>query len=356
MLAYRTTRSKSARRRAPAVAPAFEYQTLAHAFGEPVTYWRPSIRSDGRVLAVGTDRGLVLWDLARGAELAFLPIGYTTYALFEASGDLLTLTGGGLGVQRWPAQFDPKEGKFRVGTPRRLPLPVGGFGGLSEDRSGRIVAGAEFTVTHVLVPDRAFQVGPLENCRYVAVSPDGQWLATGSHDQNGAQVWRIADGARVADLKVEGIVALAFSPDGKWLMTRPSPCRLWSVGTWSEARRISGEAFEFSPDSRLLLVQDANKVLRLVETETGRTVARLETPDSCAVAQEGAAFSPDGSRLVVVTNDGPAVHVWDLRAIRNRLAGMGLDWDAPPYPEVEPATSDPLPALIPRPSGEPTRQ
>jgi DNA-directed RNA polymerase specialized sigma24 family protein len=103
-------------------------------------------------------------------------------------------------------------------------------------------------------------------------------------------------------------------------------------------------------------LQNANKVLRLVETETGRTVARLEIPDSCAVAQEGAAFSPDGSRLVVVTNDGPAVHVWDLRAIRNRLAGMGLDWDAPPYPEVEPATPDPLPALIPRPSGGPTRQ
>ena len=36
---------------------------------------RPSIRHDGRVLAVGTDQGVVLWDLARGTELAFLPIG-----------------------------------------------------------------------------------------------------------------------------------------------------------------------------------------------------------------------------------------------------------------------------------------
>src|SRR5262249_13997918 len=59
------------------------------------------------------------------------------------------------------------------------------------------------------------------------------------------------------------------------------------------------------------------------------------SPDLCAV--DGAAFSPDGSRLVVTTNDGPAVHVWDLRAIRRRLAPMGLDWDAPPYPESDPA-------------------
>jgi tetratricopeptide (TPR) repeat protein len=31
------------------------------------------------------------------------------------------------------------------------------------------------------------------------------------------------------------------------------------------------------------------------------------------------------------------VHVWDLRAIRKRLAAMGLDWDAPAYPDHDPA-------------------
>ena len=51
-----------------------------------------------------------------------------------------------------------------------------------------------------------------------------------------------------------------------------------------------------------------------------------------------ATFSPDGSRLVVTTNDGPAVHVWDLRAIRRHLAEMGLDWDAPAYSDDDPAS------------------
>ena len=50
-----------------------------------------------------------------------------------------------------------------------------------------------------------------------------------------------------------------------------------------------------------------------------------------------ATFSPDGSRLVVTTNDGPAVHVWDLRAIRRHLASMSLDWDAPAYSDDDPA-------------------
>jgi hypothetical protein len=138
-----------------------------------------------------------------------------------------------------------------------------------------------------------------------------------------------------------------FSPDGKWLMTKCAPCRLWAVGTWHEPRQIGGDGHCFSADGHFLVVQDASKVLRLVEPETGRTIARLESPDLCAVTHDNAAVSPDGSRLVVTTQDGPAVHVWDLRAIRRRLARMGLDWDAPAFSQDDPASSalPPLPPL-----------
>ena len=228
------------------VDPALEYRTFAHASASRFDYGRASIRHDGRVLAVGTDQGVVLWDLARGVELPFLPIGQTWYALFEASGDLLTLNSGPLGVQRWPVQLDPNRREFRIGPPRQLPLPEGL--GIAEDRAGRIVAMAHGADALVCTPERTIRVGPLDDCRYVAVSPDGQWLATGSHFFiNGAQVWHLPDGARVADLKVEGIVVVAFSPDGKWLMTTPSPCRLWAVGTWNEARRIGGEGAASPP-------------------------------------------------------------------------------------------------------------
>jgi tetratricopeptide (TPR) repeat protein len=128
-------------------------------------------------------------------------------------------------------------------------------------------------------------------------------------------------------------------------MTRHPRCALWAVGTWQLVRTIGGSGMSFSPDGRQLIVQDSSKILRLVETETGRTLARLESPDLCMV--EGAAFSPDGSRLVVTTNDGPAVHVWDLRVIRRHLAAMGLDWDAAAYSDDDPAEPSvpPLPPL-----------
>ena len=78
------------------VDPALEYRTSVHVSGQPTSQGRPSIRSDGRVLALGTDRGVAIWDLARGVELAFLPIGLAWHTAFEPTGDLLT--SGDLGV------------------------------------------------------------------------------------------------------------------------------------------------------------------------------------------------------------------------------------------------------------------
>ncbi len=138
---------------------------------------------------------------------------------------------------------------------------------------------------------------------------------------------------------------MAFSPDGKVADGGKST----AAGSGKSAPGArSGRSTDvggcFSPDGRLVVVVEPSRVIRLVEIETGRTLARLESPDLCGIWPT---FSPDGSRLVVTTNDGPAVHVWDLRAIRRHLAGMGLDWDAPAYSEDDPASlsAPPLPLL-----------
>ena len=314
------------------VDPALEYRSFAHVSRESINYEIPSVRHDGRLLAVGTYRGAALWDLARGTELAFLSIGNSWHLMFDPSGDLIT--SGSIGVQRWPIRLDVGHGDFGIGPPNELRLTAG-FCGIAEDRSGRILAKADHGYAYIATPERTIRVGPLNDCRSVAVSPDGQWLATGTHvESHGAQVWRITDLTKVAELPIDFGTGVEFSPDGKWLMTGSPPCRLWEVGTWREVRRIGDNGGGFSPDGRLLVVQDAGRVIRLVETESGRTLARLESPDLHA---GWPIFSPDGSRLVVTTNEGPAVHVWDLRAIRNHLAGMGLDWDSPAYSAADPA-------------------
>ena len=326
------------------VDPAIEYRTFSHASKLPHDYIGTSMRHDGRVLAVGTSWGVVLWDLALGAELGFLPIGNAWNLTFEPSGDLLT--SGASGVNRWPVRIDSERGRLTVGPPRKLSLPPSS-GGIAENRSGAIVALADQAngLVHIVTPERSFVLTPLNDTRGVAVSPDGRWVATGSHER-GAQVWLTSDKSLVKDLPIEVGTGVVFGHEGKWLMTHAAPCRLWPVGTWREPRQIGGDGLCFSRDDRLLAVQDASKVIRLVDTETGRTIVRLEDPGLYAVY--GATFSPDGSRLVVTTNEGSAaVHVWDLRAIRHSLAGIGLDWDAPAYPQVDAgrATARPLPPL-----------
>ncbi len=309
------------------VNPALEYRTLAHAAADPIYYSRPSVRHDGRLLAVGTNLGAVIWDLAHGTELAFLPIGNAAHLMFDPSGDLIT--SGPTGVLRWPIKLDAGQGRCDIDPPQTLPLGAGTCG-IALDKTGAIVARADSGSAYVATPEGTRRIGSLDDCRAVAVSPDGKWLATGNHvRRHDAQVWRIADRAPVAELAGTSGTGVEFSADGKWLMTTSVPCRLWEVGTWGEAKRIGDTGGCFSPDGRLIVVHDASKVIRLVETATGRTLARLESPD---LSVGWPVFSPDGSRLVVTTMAGPAVHVWDLRRIRRQLLVMGLDWDAPPIP------------------------
>jgi serine/threonine protein kinase/WD40 repeat protein/Flp pilus assembly protein TadD len=324
--------------------PALEFRTLAHASSPPLTFRHASVRCDGRVLGVGCDRGIVLWDLGRGTELAFLPIGSAAQSTFEPSGDLLST--GALGVWRWPIRVERQRGELHIGPPRRLPLPPS-EGSIDEDRASQVVALADYQLTHVMTPQRIFDIGPLLDFRAVAVSPDGEYLAMGGHSGGAIQIWRVRDATRVKDLAVESLGGVVFSPDGKWLMTRASPCKIWAVGTWREVQQIGGSGLCFSPDGRLIAVQDAYKIILLINPDTGHTLARLESPDLCSV--QSATFSPDGSRLVITNRDDPGIHVWDLRGIRRQLLAMGLDWDAPPILDLEvsaPSTEVPRPLRV----------
>ena len=281
---------------------------------------------------------------------SFLPIGGVACSFVRGVGDLLTLTHGRSASSVGGFILDPIQG-IPHRPPRRLPFPVKSAG-LAVDGPRRIVAAAAYGATHVLTPVKAFKVGPLDNCRYVAVSPDGKWLATGSHDSNGAQVWQISDGALVANLKVEGLVGVAFSSDGKWLMTRArARASSGASGTWEEALTNQRRGLTASPPmDGFCWYKRRTRRFSWSKPKQAATSRDLKVL-TCACAAGGRAFRPRRVIIVVVTNDGPAVHVWDLRAIRKHLVKMGLDWEAPPYPEVDPSWNEPLPRLDVLPAG-----
>jgi serine/threonine protein kinase/WD40 repeat protein/Tfp pilus assembly protein PilF len=294
--------------------------------------WKAALHPGGRLVAVGAEDGVGFWEIDRDVEVANLPIGRVRSHRFLPTGELLTSSAAGVHV--WPVAADPGDpDAVRVGPPRRVPLPAS-MEQVDQSDDARFLGVAHFdgaTLLDATHPGRPIRLGPQGDVRYLALSPDGRWAATGTHNgRDGVKVWSLPDGCLVKQVpNPAGVSNALFSPDGRWLVTNTGLCRVWAVGGWAEpVATLPGEGRAFSPDGGLLALALPTGSVRLVDFRTGRVVATLEDPQ--ARRSDSAAFTPDGSRLVLGSGgDGRAAYVWDLRAIRRQLAEMGLDWDWP---------------------------
>lgn len=101
----------------------------------------------------------------------------------------------------------------------------------------------------------------------------------------------------------------------------------WSV-IW-ERGKDEGVGSNFmaniSPDGYSLAMVEAGVKVRLLELETGRSLAVLESPTDMITDM---VFNSDGS-LVAAMGGDLTIQLWDLRALRKGLEDMHLDWDAP---------------------------
>jgi WD40 repeat protein/tetratricopeptide (TPR) repeat protein len=345
-----------------------EYRTLTHRPPQPAPapppgvppyeprlakpeYWGAAVHPGGRLLAVGLSDGVRLWDLDSGEQLATV-IGSSAHQPgFDAGGALLTSSANGLA---WRAVRDDRAaGRVEVGPPQWVPLSVGWHEGMSASRDGGVVAepldNSSVRVYRRDRPSRPLVLGPLWDVRNTSVSPDGALVATASWTGGGVQVWDAASGAPVKALPIGENCVARFSPDGRWLAAwSASGARLWDARTWREAPPPGRGLPALSADGSLLAVEDGTGVVRLTEPATGVELARLEDPSQDRADWLG--FTPDGGRLVAVSTEASAVHVWDLRLIRAELAELGLDW-APPAEAPAPPPTGPVPA----PRGDPLR-
>jgi WD40 repeat protein len=143
----------------------------------------PCTDDSGRWLAIYSDRGVVLIDVARGREAAVLALPENYPFRFDPDEHALW-THGRDGVLRWPIRQSGSEtGEIRVGPPECL-----GRAGIETrwgaSRDGKILAIPAYAAGASLwhrPSNRLLRVGPQEDVRACAVSPDGRWAATGSH-------------------------------------------------------------------------------------------------------------------------------------------------------------------------------
>jgi serine/threonine protein kinase/WD40 repeat protein len=316
----------------------------------PGSHYHPlsqAVSPEGRLLAATIFRndsvyGIALLDLATGSELKFLPIDNSFPVRFNRAGGLLTC--GQNGLLEWPVQ-EKLPGLLRYGPPQILARMVGrDLTGLSAD--GRLLALPRYHGCALLVqrdhPDKFTELTPQEDVRFCAVSPDGRWVATGSFNSQKVfvKVWDGRTGRPVNDLPVQGFGFVGFSPDSRWLATTGGGCRLWAVGSWEEGPKISGDRFAFSPDSKVLAVEDGFGVVHLYDPNTGGESARLEAGSQARQIPQ--CFTPDGTQLITGNFEEGTIQIWSLRAIREQLAAMGLDWDLPSYAPPKNADATPL--------------
>ncbi|MBI5386537.1 MAG: protein kinase [Verrucomicrobia bacterium] len=172
-------------------------------------------------------------------------------------------------------------------------------------------------------------------CSYASFSPDNRWLATGGWHQKEVVIWELLSGQTNLqkrftlreDKALFGLVA--FSPDGRRLAVSWGPfLKLYDAANWqpvwSRAVTDSLSEMAWSPTGDVLALRDANKLIRLLNPETGTAHASLETPNAFAV--QDLTFSPDGAHLAAVSATTRELFVWDLAGIRRKLTSLGLDW------------------------------
>jgi signal transduction histidine kinase len=296
--------------------------------------WSLDISPDGKLVAAGYAEGLRILDLDKGRQLAFEPINDCRSALFTPDGKGL-VTSGAAGLGYWPLDCSAvvTNGSIAVG-PRQC-IQDRPFMSAALTPDGRWIVAANrreglLEMFEVHDPTNHVVLGSHPNVQFVAVSPDGQWLASGTWYGRGVRIWDIAARHLEKELPSDEFAGVAFSPDSRMLVTSERGYRFWECGSWRECYGgipdvgALGPPCAFSPDGRFLALMKGPHTIELCDRASGRVLAVLQAPGSSSI--DGLRFNADSTRLVAL-EWARQVEVWELPQMREELGKLGLDLD-----------------------------
>ena len=148
----------------------------------------------------------------------------------------------------------------------------------------------------------------------VAISTDGQTLASGSAD-NTIKLWNLATGREIVTLKghSDSVYSVAISPDGVTLASGSvdNTIKLWNLATGQEIRTLHGHSgwvwcIAISPNGMTLASASGDTTIKLWNLATGQEICTLYGHSSLFYS---VAFSPDGWTLVSGSDDS-TINIW----------------------------------------------
>ncbi|HSD47001.1 MAG TPA: WD40 repeat domain-containing protein, partial [Pyrinomonadaceae bacterium] len=275
---------------------------------------------DGRWIATAAER-VILWDAATLTKIGPLEYESIVWSVdFSPDGHWLVSTHGDGAILVWDATQRERVANLREHS--------GGVRAIAVSPDGKRIASASEDET-VVVWDaehgtkEAVLIGHHTRVTAVSFSPDSQWLA--SADQNGVVIrWNLEQ--RSPQLVVESSegtdasYCIAISPDGRLIATTHGVYSSASGAKIAGLIRTWGAIYSaaFTPDGRrLVCVTDRGTVL-LWDTNSWQIVEHQNWTDSALVTLS---LSRDG-RYLTTGEDGKYVRYGTLEPLR-QLAVLG---------------------------------
>jgi WD40 repeat protein len=264
----------------------------------------PAFSSDGRrIVTASLDRTARLWDPRDGRQRAVLShAGIVFNAEFDGSGRrVVTSSADGTAIV-----WDARRGRSQAvmtghdGWVNRATFSPDGtlVATAGADRTARIWDSGSGDRLRVLR-------GHADTVNGVAFSSDSKRVVTASNDGTAA-VWDVPSGRRLAELRghLDDVIRAAFSADGRLVATAGSDntARLWDAASGEPVALLRGHTDELG---RPQFTRDGRRLLTVSDDGTARIWRVPQQPAALGGGAPlgGAALSPGGSHVLAWNED-----------------------------------------------------